>query len=246
MFILRVTSPLVLQWILWPITRPLFRFFGNLTIQGTEHVESAPSGAIFASNHTSELDALIIPTALPFFSRFRPFFYTSRERAFYSGTGWRKWFYGGMLFKLLGAYPLLPGAHDYARSLKTHIMLSKKKQSIIIFPEGHVGHNHTLQEGRGGVSFIAHAAQVPIIPVAISGTYDLTAKEFFTRKRTFQISFGKPLYPHNLFQHKNPTIEKDRNDFKAAAQIVIEHIQKLDSKLQKIPTPSMRLATKKP
>ncbi len=233
MFILRVVPPLILQWMLWPITRPLFLFFGNLSIQGREHLDTAPSGAIFASNHTSELDAIIIPTALPFFSRFRPFFYTSREQKFYSRTGWRQWFYGGTLFTLLGAYPILQGARDYARSLQTHITLSKKRQSVIIFPEGHVGHNHILQEGRGGVSFIAYAAQVPIIPIAISGTYDLTAKEFFTRKRIFRISFGKPLYPQDLFPNQQPKIKNDHNDFKAASQIIIKHIQELDSKLQK-------------
>src|SRR3990167_11455141 len=92
--------PLILQTAIWPIMRPLFWFFLHLKIIGCENLRSLPKGVIFASNHTSELDAILIPASLPFLSRFMPMFYVSRPREFYKNSGWRQLFYGGLFFKL--------------------------------------------------------------------------------------------------------------------------------------------------
>lgn len=224
-------SPLILQWLIWPVVRPLFWFFGRFQVHGLDNLKNLPSGAIFASNHTGELDAILIPAALPFFSKFRPFFYTSREQSFYKTSGWRQLFYGGFLFKLLGAYPLLPGKQNYELSLATHIRLAKLNRSVIIFPEGKAGHGEIMGEGKGGVAYIAHAANKPIIPIAIYGTYDLQKKEFYGKKKQLIIVFGKPLYGKELFAGKTPVISDDQNDFKNASQIVMNKIKGMYDKI---------------
>jgi 1-acyl-sn-glycerol-3-phosphate acyltransferase len=220
-------SPLILQWFLWPLVRPLFWYYGNYTVHGLSNLKGLKRGAIFASNHTSELDAIFIPAALPFFHRLRPFFYTSRERAFYQNTGWRQPFYGGALFNALGAYAVEPGKHDYEKSLATHIRLAKDGMSIIVFPEGHVCHDGAFCEGKGGVAYLAHRAGVPVIPLSIKGSYGITMKDFFSKKREFTISIGKPLSVAELFPQGEPVVSEERNDFKAGAKIVMDRITEL-------------------
>lgn len=222
-----VLSPLILQWLIWPVVRPIFWFFGKFQVRGLENLKNLQRGVIFASNHTGELDAILIPAALPFFSKFRPFFYTSREQSFYKTSGWRQVFYGGFLFKLLGAYPLLPGKQNYELSLATHIRLAKLKQSIIIFPEGKAGHGELMSEGKGGVSYIAYSTNKPIVPIAIYGTYDLRKKEFYGKKKQLIVSFGKPMYPTELFSGKTPVIDEKQNDFKNASQLVMNKIKSM-------------------
>ncbi|HEY4508626.1 MAG TPA: hypothetical protein VJJ55_03145, partial [Candidatus Paceibacterota bacterium] len=139
-------SPLVLQTALWPIVRPLFWFFLRLKVRGLENVlpyinctrsrdicvgggkqraedcekQCGKRGVIFAANHSSELDPILVPASLPFLSPLMPFFYTSREQSFYKMSGWRQFFYGGFLFKLWGSHPLRSGTGNYEESLTTH------------------------------------------------------------------------------------------------------------------------------
>lgn len=224
-----VLSPLILQWLIWPVVRPLFWFFGRFEVRGLENIANLPKGAIFASNHTGELDAVLIPAALPFFSRFRPFFYTSRERAFYDNVGWRQFFYGGFLFKLLGAYPIQPGKHDYALSLATHIRIARNKQSVIIFPEGRVGKENAFLEARGGVAYLSHATKLPVIPILISGTYGMSLNTFLRRRHRITVTFGKPLYVSALFPHGVSNTVETENVYKKAATLVMDSIRDLFS-----------------
>jgi 1-acyl-sn-glycerol-3-phosphate acyltransferase len=220
-------SPLILQWFLWPIVRPLFRYYGRYEVRGIENLRNVPRGALFASNHTSELDAIFIPAALPFFHRLRPFFYTSRERAFYKESRWRQHFYGGFLFNALGAYSIEPGKHDYEKSLSTHIRLAREGMSVIIFPEGRVGHNEVMGEGKGGVAYLSHCTGKPIIPVGIVGTYDITSRDFFSKKRRFVVNIGTPLSEKDIFPGGAPVVNETRDDYKAGAKIVMEKIAAL-------------------
>ncbi|MDE2188208.1 MAG: hypothetical protein KGJ35_00560, partial [Patescibacteria group bacterium] len=75
-------SPLILQKIIWIPTNIILRFFCHLQVRGLENLKGIGRNAIFASNHASELDPFFIPASLPFFSRFSPIFYASREKAF--------------------------------------------------------------------------------------------------------------------------------------------------------------------
>src|SRR3989344_3817444 len=88
-------SPWILQHSIWPIVRPLFLLFIHLDIRGAEHLtalDPKSRGVIFAVSHSSELDSILVPAALPFLSPFLPMFYTSREWTFYKTSGWRRYF----------------------------------------------------------------------------------------------------------------------------------------------------------
>src|SRR3989344_5971123 len=95
-------SPLVLQTAIWPATRFFFWLFLHLRVVGLENLKNLPKGVIFATNHSSELDPILVPASLPFLSKFMPMFYVSRPREFYSTSGWRWFLYGGLFFTLCG------------------------------------------------------------------------------------------------------------------------------------------------
>lgn len=225
-------TPVILQTIIWPLSRPLFRFFLHLEIHGFEHVKKLPPGIIFASNHVGDLDAILIPTSLPFLSRFSPIHYVSRGEKFYHWTpGWRKYIYGDLFFKLLGSHPARMGERNYAVALETHVEILKHKKSLLIFPQGGV----TDEEGKvsmrgepvtvkGGSGYLCHATNLPVVPIYLEGCHRVSAGEFWSRKRHVKVIFGKPLYAQDLFQNQaNVTPEA----YKAAAQKIVTAIYAL-------------------
>jgi len=224
-------SPLILQTLIWPITRPLFRFFVHLKINGSENLKNIDNsrGLIFACNHSSELDPILVPASLPFLSRLIPMFYTSREQKFYQNSGWRQMFYGGFFFKIWGSHALHSGKHNYAESLQTHIKILGHGKSLLIFPEGRKTRDGNLQEGHGGVAFLSHPLDIPIVPVNISGHFQISLSDFLCRRRYVKISFGKPMNQSDVFAGVSSPVnsENQADYFKSGSQNVMREISKL-------------------
>ncbi|MBI5469934.1 1-acyl-sn-glycerol-3-phosphate acyltransferase [Candidatus Kaiserbacteria bacterium] len=221
-------SPWLLQNFIWPIVRPLFVFFMHFDIRGGEHLASLPperQGTVFASSHSSELDSIIVPAALPFLSPLLPMFYTSREWTFYKTSGWRKYFYGGLLFNFWGAHRLHSGKHDYETSLETHIELLKNGKSLCMFPDGRrLPEEEVGSNAHGGIGFLAWRTGAVVVPVRITGIYHMTLSEFLTRRRTARVAFGKPLYSPDLFSGSaRPSLE----DIKSATEKIVSSIRAL-------------------
>ena len=187
-------SPLVLQKIIWIPTRLILKFFGHLEIKGLENIKGIKGNIILACNHTSELDPILPPAALPFWSHFSPMFYASREPRFYGGSGWRRHFYGGTFFEVWGSYQVFVGLHDYEKALVNQIRILNDGGTLCIFPEGRTTPNGQIQSGKGGVIYLAHVTGVPIVPVHLGGLFRLSMKDFFFRKRKLSVTFGRPIY----------------------------------------------------
>lgn len=215
-------SPLILQKLIWVPTRLLLLIFGHLEIRGLENLKGLGTNVIFACNHSSEMDVFLLPAGLPFFSRFSPIFYTSREQSFYERAGWRQKFYGGAFFNIWGAYAVKVGLHDYAKSLTTHVGIVNEGGNVCIFPEGRTTPDGNIQEGKGGVAYLSYATGRPIVPVRISGTFHLTPGAFFLGRRTLSVSFGQPVYGIARTE-----IEPSAAEFKAQANIVMDKIRSL-------------------
>ena len=139
------------------------------------------------------MDPFFVPASLPFFSFFSPIFYTSRENKFYSNSGWRKYFYGGLFFKVWGAYPVHIGLRDYEKSLEHHLNILRAGGSLCIFPEGRTTPDGAIQPAKGGVAYLAYATGATIVPTRIRGVFRFSAKDFFLRRRHLSITYGKPM-----------------------------------------------------
>ena len=100
-------APWVLQTTIWIPTRIFFKLFCSYKVKGLKNLKELEKncfGTIFAVNHSSELDPIMIPASLPFFSCLMPMFYVSREQKFYVSSGWRQHIYGGLFFCLWGGH----------------------------------------------------------------------------------------------------------------------------------------------
>ncbi len=222
-------SPLLFQTTIWPATRFFLWFFVHLEVLGLEHLNDLPygKGVIFASNHSSEIDPFLTPASLPFLSRFMPLFYTSREKGFYNESGVRQIFYGGFIFKFIGGQPVYVRLKNYEKSLINHIQLLENGYNLFVFPEGKITKDGKLDKARRGIAFIAQKTNCPIIPIGISGAYNISLTDFFLRRRTIKVTFGKPIFQNEL---KSVIIHDNKNEmivYEREAAYIMRKIENL-------------------
>jgi 1-acyl-sn-glycerol-3-phosphate acyltransferase len=145
------------------IAGPLIRGLWHPQISGTEHVPRT-GGAILASNHLSALDSVFLPFMLE-----RPLTFAAKAE-YFSGSG--------PASRLTAAYlrgtRQLPMDRDGARAaqdtLEAALAMLQAGELFGIYPEGTRSPDGRLYRGRTGVGWLALAARVPVIPVAMIGT----------------------------------------------------------------------------
>jgi len=220
-------TPTILQTLVYPFTWVGFRFFARISIVGKENIRGHKRGAIFAVNHASELDPILIPATLYPFSRLMPMFYIARERAFYGKKGLSRYIYGGTFFKIWGAYPASVGTGDYELALKHHIRILEHGKSVCIFPEGGKSRDGKVNDGKSGVAYLLWRTGAPVIPVALHGHYQMGLHGFFSRARTISVSYGKPITREELFGSDAEVTPPTREDLKAATHIIMSRIREM-------------------
>lgn len=220
---------LILQSLMWPLFRVLFLSFGNLDIKGREHVRGHRSGAIFAVNHSSQLDPFLIPTTLGPLSSLMPMHYVSRTRDFYEIRGLSRYIYGGLVFKIFGAYSATVGMKDFEKMLANHIELLCKGKSVCIFPEGGISKSGELGQGKPGVAYLLWRTGRPIIPAAIHGHAQMSIREFFSRKNNIVVSYGPPITKEEIFGPNADEVVPTHDELIAATQIVMSRIREIQA-----------------
>lgn len=218
--------PWILQMIVWIPTQGILRFFFHFRVEGYEHIKTVHGPVIFVSNHTSYWDPIMIPAALPLFSRFFPMMYVARERHYYQRA---KRFIGSTSFKVWGAHPAHGGLRDYARVLKDHERFLLQNRSLCVFPEGTLPKKERIvQPFKGGIGYLVYHTKATIVPISITGMFYVKARDFWGRKRYATLTFGKPIF-HESFgeieEGGEPTIDK----YKSIASIIhrkVEHLFK--------------------
>ena len=171
--------------------RLLLRFFADLEVHGLENLPTH-GPVIFAANHESELDVILVPASLPFISLLAPMFYVAKKREFYRKTGLRSLFYGGFFFKLWGAYPVREGLRNYKFSLNMHLRMLHERKCVLIFPEGRVTPDGRIGKAHGGVAYLAWESRAPVVPVGIKSTYQISFAKLLARRQKITITFGSP------------------------------------------------------
>lgn len=220
-------TPFILQTLVYPFTWVAFRFFVKIRILGKENIRGHKQGAVFAVNHASELDPILIPATLNPFSALMPMFYIAREREFYEKQGLIKYFYGGLFFKIWGAYPATVGAGDYEHALRHHIKILERGKSVCIFPEGGKTRDGKINEGKSGVAYLLWRTGRPVIPVAIHGHYGMGVSDFLGRSCMIAVSYGKPITREELFGADAERTPPTREELKAATHTVMSRIREM-------------------
>ncbi|MFU8874777.1 lysophospholipid acyltransferase family protein [Micromonospora sp. SL4-19] len=168
---------------------PTIRLAFRPTVEGLEHIP-ATGGAIFAGNHLSVADELLLGTVVP---RHLAFWAKSE---YFTGTG-LKGAFSKFVLTGLGAIPVeRAGGRAALTAFDAAIPVLKGGDLVAVYPEGTRSPDGRLYRGRTGAARLAVAAGVPIIPVGVTGTDK--AQPIGTRvprpgRAEIGIRFGKPL-----------------------------------------------------
>ncbi len=145
---------------LW--ARACVRISGSrLIIRGAENLHKHPA-AVYASNHTSYMDTPVIFSALPF-----------QFRILAKKELWSLPFIGWYLNRS-GQIPIdTASTRATFASLSAGVKALRCGMPLFVFPEGSRTPNGDLKPFLSGAAFLAIRAQVPLVPIALSGVYDL-------------------------------------------------------------------------
>jgi 1-acyl-sn-glycerol-3-phosphate acyltransferase len=133
----------------------------RLTVRGTENLRKHPV-AVYASNHTSYMDTPVIFSALPL-----------QFRILAKKELWSIPFIGWYLSRS-GQIPIdTNNTHATLSSLGAGVKALRGGMPIFVFPEGGRTPNGELQNFLAGAAFLSIRAQVPLVPIALSGVFDL-------------------------------------------------------------------------
>jgi 1-acyl-sn-glycerol-3-phosphate acyltransferase len=154
----------------------------KLTIRGAENLQKCPV-AVYASNHTSYMDTPVIFSALPF-----------QFRILAKKELWTILFIGWYLDRS-GQIPIdTRNPHASLTSLGKGVKALREGMPLFVFPEGGRTANGELKPFLSGAAFLAIRAQVPLVPIALSGVYDLLpihTHHFYPGPLT--LSVGEPI-----------------------------------------------------
>jgi len=177
----------VFYWVVKAILTPLLGVLYRPRVEGLHHIP-AEGPAILAGNHLSFLDSIFLPLVV---SR-RVTFLAKAEYFTERGIKGRlkKAFFAGV-----GQVPIDRGNADAARAaLETGKRVLAEGKLLGIYPEGTRSPDGRLYRGKVGVAKMALEAGVPVIPVAMIGTFEIQpAGKAIPRVRPVGIRIGAPL-----------------------------------------------------
>jgi long-chain acyl-CoA synthetase len=143
---------------------------------------------ILSSNHQSFVDPVILSSVLPW-PVFRHLFSGGTSEIFGSGPM-------RVLARWLRVMVLDPDV-NLVPALRAGIFGLRHGRVLILYPEGERSIDGTPRTFKKGAAILSVHAQVPIVPVAIEGFYEVwpRGKKFFQKFAPVQVRFGDPIYP---------------------------------------------------
>jgi 1-acyl-sn-glycerol-3-phosphate acyltransferase len=170
-------------WVEW-----LLRTNGiRLRVDGMENLKKGQS-YILVSNHASILDIPALISAAPFPVRFL----AKKSLLWFPIFGWVLYFSGHILIDRQSAQSAL-------RSLKKAPSLLMKGISIIAFPEGTRSPDGEVKEFKRGAFLLAQYSKFPVVPISISGTYDMLPRQgWHFWPGTIYMRMGEPIPTRDL------------------------------------------------
>jgi len=156
--------------------------FSPVRIVGEEKLERH-TVAVYASNHLSYMDTPVLFAKLPF-----------QFRILAKQALWKTPFVGWYL-RRSGQVPINSASPRSAvAGLLRGVAALKAGMPLVVFPEGARSPDGRLQTVASGGAFMAIRAGVPLIPLALVGTYELLPIHVYAlRPRPLMIIVGDPI-----------------------------------------------------
>ena len=204
-----------LSWFCKIFLKPII---GKLLIKEVGGWENIPKGNfILAANHQSHLDEI----ATAYLCVPRRFHFIGQVDSF-KGIGKILTY---IFYFITGGIPIDRKSEESRKKvIKEAIRVLKKGDILIIYPEGTRTRTGEMGEGKFGVARIFLETGVPILPVAVEGTFDLMPPGKKPKiKKVVKINIGKPLY----FKEELERIKKAGWNPEENKQILVKITNKL-------------------
>jgi 1-acyl-sn-glycerol-3-phosphate acyltransferase len=163
----------------------------KLTVRGAENLRKCPV-AVYASNHTSYMDIPVLFATLPF-----------QFRILAKKELWPIPFIGWYLDR---SGQVAIDTHNPRASLSSMgagVKALRSGMPLFVFPEGGRTRTGELQRFLSGAAYLAIRAQVPLVPIALSGVYDLLpihTHHFYPGELV--LSVGEPIETKGMNLHQ--------------------------------------------
>lgn len=190
----------------WLVRIALFPVY-SIRFEGRENRPKTKS-AIFASNHRSYLDPVLVAMAAP-----HPFNYIAKEGLFKT-PGFSH------LIRFMGAFPASSSTDPNYDMLTEATRRLKNKRYMTIFPEGTRHTDGKVGKGKTGMCVLSAKSGMPIVPIGI--IFDSNNLHFRSK---ICVRMGKPFYPedYGLTPDSNPLQMKVmKDDVMASIKSMVE------------------------
>ena len=189
--------------------------FSPVKVLGKQHL-SGQQVAVYASNHLSYYDTPVLFAKLPF-----------QFRILAKQSLWKAPFIGWYLNRS-GQVPIDANCGRSAiAGLLRGVKTLKSGIPLLIFPEGGRAAHGKLTPFQSGAAFMAIKAQVPLIPLALVGTYELLPiHTYHLTPRPVRLIAGLPFDTVGLGTRDAEALTEKL--FQAISQLYAEHSRALD------------------
>jgi len=160
--------------------RLLFRLLHTrVAVEGADKIDPEKI-YLFMANHASLFDVPLLEAYIPTFVRG-----VEAKQHF-------NWPLYGWALKRIGNIPIdRNNIHASIRSIRKTESLLQAGRSIVILPEGHRTRDGNLRPFKKLPFFLAKQADIPILPMGLSGLFELNKKgSWLIRPTTLKVKFG--------------------------------------------------------
>jgi len=194
----------------YSLSKALAKTFFNYRVIGAENmIEEGP--CIIAANHCSFFDPPLVGVACK-----RAIHYLARKSLL-------EWPILGPIFPDLNVIPVDRKNADRS-ALMGAIRVVKNGGAVLIFPEGTRSLDGNLQPAQPGIGMIMSKAASPVVPVRISGSYEVFSRHMRVPKRgAVTVAVGKPIF----FDESLEIGKQSRDFYQQSSEAVVSAIAKL-------------------
>jgi long-chain acyl-CoA synthetase len=162
----------------------------DLRVTGLEKLPSR-GPFILSPNHQSYIDPFIVGSVLPW-TIFRNIFSVGTSDVFGSGIMRR-------IARWLRVVVVDPDA-NLIPAMRAGAFGLRQGRILFLFPEGERSIDGKPKTFKKGAAILSLHLQVPIVPVAIDGFYEVwpRGKKFFQKFNSLRIAIGNPIYPARI------------------------------------------------
>jgi 1-acyl-sn-glycerol-3-phosphate acyltransferase len=154
--------------------------FFNLKTYGRENVPKE-GGVLLVANHQSYLDPVLVAVHL-----YRPVSFLAKSELFENP-------FLAALIRELHAFPVRQGEGDVG-AVKEVIRKLSEGYALNIYPEGSRTETGDIEPLQKGVALIIRRANVPVVPVAIHGSFEAWPKgSAIFHPHPIRVKYGKPM-----------------------------------------------------